>query len=346
MEMVRTFVVLVAVFAAVATASAEGWRTIKTRDVCADGSRFSFQVRRGSTDKLLVFFNGGGACWTAETCDPAKGEAVYLSSVASKFNDVGNWDGIFNTARADNPFRDWSMVFVPYCTGDVHLGARNVTYALGGKKITVRHNGYANARAAIRWTFERHPAPKTVLVAGGSAGAIAAPFYAGMFVYQYPRARVSVLGDGAGAYRSAAVPKMMSGWGVDAVRPLWLRQMGDVPLYVETYFKANAAFPKLRQSEFNDAQDAAQGMFLKLMGESGAVEPFLRANLDDLRHAVPGFRSYVAPGAEHTALRYARFYETKVAGVPLPRWAADFAEGRPIADVDCNADTGGCVGPK
>jgi hypothetical protein len=40
------------------------------------------------------------------------------------------------------------------------------------------------------------------------------------------------------------------------------------------------------------------------------------------------------------------FYTLATEGVPLRTWLADFAEGRPVADVDCKADTDGCAGQK
>ncbi|MBL1135963.1 MAG: hypothetical protein HND46_11645 [Chloroflexi bacterium] len=36
--------------------------------------------------------------------------------------------GIFDLENPENPFADYNMVFVPYCTGDVHIGNREATY--------------------------------------------------------------------------------------------------------------------------------------------------------------------------------------------------------------------------
>jgi hypothetical protein len=37
--------------------------------------------------------------------------------------------GIFDFASPDNLFADDSVLFVPYCTGDVHLGNKTVAYS-------------------------------------------------------------------------------------------------------------------------------------------------------------------------------------------------------------------------
>ena len=32
---------------------------------------------------------------------------------------------MFNRGNARNPVKDWNFVYVPYCTGDVHLGTKD-----------------------------------------------------------------------------------------------------------------------------------------------------------------------------------------------------------------------------
>jgi hypothetical protein len=55
--------------------------------------------------------------------------------------------------QPENPFLDYNIVFVPYCTGDFHLGDRVVTWNVdGGGRATMRFKGAANARAALNWT--------------------------------------------------------------------------------------------------------------------------------------------------------------------------------------------------
>ncbi|HAN27311.1 MAG TPA: hypothetical protein DCP75_06255, partial [Haliea salexigens] len=36
---------------------------------CATGTPYSFHVRRANPEKVMIFFNGGGACWSAGSCD-------------------------------------------------------------------------------------------------------------------------------------------------------------------------------------------------------------------------------------------------------------------------------------
>ena len=40
----------------------------------------------------------------------------------------GYQTGIFNLDNPANPFADYTVVFAPYCSGDVHIGASDTVY--------------------------------------------------------------------------------------------------------------------------------------------------------------------------------------------------------------------------
>ena len=70
----------------------------------------------------------------------------------------------------------WDMVYMPYCTGDVHVGNRVVTYTDptgANPPITFRHNGYNNTVAALNFLHTRFPTINKLLVTGFSAGGVA-----------------------------------------------------------------------------------------------------------------------------------------------------------------------------
>ncbi len=83
-------------------------------------------------------------------------------------------DGILELERADNPFRDYSVVYIPSCTGDVHTGTRAVKYG----PHRVHQKGFFNARAALTRAYREFPSPATVFVAGCSAGSVGSAFHA------------------------------------------------------------------------------------------------------------------------------------------------------------------------
>jgi hypothetical protein len=52
-----------------AAAYEKTWKVAPAGDcACADGSEFAFWERRADPTKVVVFLDGGGACFDAETC--------------------------------------------------------------------------------------------------------------------------------------------------------------------------------------------------------------------------------------------------------------------------------------
>jgi len=79
----------------------------------------------GTVNKLVVDFDGGGACWNDGTCSqPSNPEneftGVYVDGVYGSPADFG-LEGIFDRKNPANPFRDRvSRLTSP--TADLHLG--------------------------------------------------------------------------------------------------------------------------------------------------------------------------------------------------------------------------------
>ena len=164
---------------------------------CADGSEFAFWERRANPTKVVLFLDGGGACFDARTCaftgfTPGE-EANYDWNIRGE--DPATEDGIFNFARADNPFRDYSFIYVPSCTGDMHLG--DVTHEYSPKR-TVEHKGFVNGTAALSYLTENYLDAAQVVVVGKSVGSVAAPVYGGLVADLLPDGQVTVLGAQSG----------------------------------------------------------------------------------------------------------------------------------------------------
>ncbi len=275
---------------------------------------------------MLVYLQGGGGCWLKANCDLA--DRPTFDPVVEERDNPANADGILAIDRPANPFRGWTVVYIPYCTGDVHLGARKVDYA----GVAMDHRGAANAAAAIGWIGADIKQPREIVVTGGSAGAIPVPVYATRLAARFPRARVTGIGDGAGGYRAPTIPGILAGWGVR-------QALSDVAAFAAIdsakltfgapYITAGRANPKLRLAQINQDHDAVQLQFLALLGITGTpLAPLLQANLDEIQAAIPTFRRYLIPGEEHTILTRPSFYTTVVDGVPLPDWVAATVGGK------------------
>jgi len=323
-----------------------GWNRIAggPRTTCALGTPFAFFVEIGDPRKLMVYFQGGGACWDAATCDPRSKVRMYKPAVGER---EPYRTGLLDVANSENPVRDYTKVFVPYCTGDAHLGARTVAFDVPASRtdsahqFVVHHNGVANAAAALDWVYAHVPLPQTILVTGESAGSIPTPVYAAAVSKHYPRARVVQLGDGSGSYVNAS--GVTTSWrGLPGIRALnALPPLDSATLtYPELYDLAAHASPRITFAQINSANDSTQAFFLRAVDRSSpTVQVLLAQNFTTIRRSVPSFRSYTIPGAMHTIIPRSEFYTTSVDGIRLRDWVAALVDGAPVCPDDGRHNT-------
>jgi len=341
---------------------AEGWNTITPGGdtTCSDGSPFQFFVRAADPTQVVFYLQGGGGCWTAQTCDP-EGRPTYTMTALEEMHspsgadpEEGTAHGIAAFNHPENPFADHSFVFVPYCTGDVHIGDRDAVYEVPAteeepaREVTIHHRGYTNGRAALDWTYEHFPGPETVFITGSSAGSIPSPVYARHFAEHYPDARVTALGDGAGGYRQIGDTRPHESWGTLAALSHF-ENMADTSTenfsFETLYIKAAKAHPETMFARYDTAEDDVQIQFLQIGGVSteGGLQPLLDANEADIDAALEGqdnYRSYIAPGELHTIMLRPQFYSFESDGVRVRDWVASLAAGDPVDDVHCGDCTG------
>jgi hypothetical protein len=331
----------------------EGWNTLTPggETSCAVDSNYRFFVRRAASDRVLVFFQGGGACADGRSCDPDGPLAFALDSgfKASATAAPPPPSGIFDLAHRDNPFAEYSMVFVSYCTGDLHLGARDVTYtnesSPGTRQFLIKHRGQVNAMAALQWIYANFPAPRDIFVTGTSAGGYATPFYASVLARHYPAARVAGLSDAAGAQRlpSNAAPQrplpMTLPWGLPDVlrRHSGWEQFQAGPGIVDLSVMAARAAPGLGLFQLDHAHDRQQRLRYRLLFGVPNPDIFaaLQANRRDIRTAIPRFRWFTSGGPDHGIMTLAQFYSYRTEGHRLRDWVAAIAAGGAVQTVEC-----------
>jgi hypothetical protein len=186
---------------------------------CSDGSAFNIYISKGNSPNLLINFSGGGACWDDTT-------ASHPMTYAGLFDDANNRQlqsfyiprqvklfpkmlaGLADNGHKANPFYDWNVVYIPYCTGDLHIGHASNQYNNGKEKMTVHHNGRTNVLAALNWVYRHFGAPKKVLVSGESAGAYASAFWAPAVASHYRDAAIFQLSD-ASMWPSGRWPEIL-----------------------------------------------------------------------------------------------------------------------------------------
>jgi hypothetical protein len=157
--------------------------------VCGNGSQYKFFVHRTASPNVLFFFEGGGACWDYDTCSGRAGilgaanpngiPDDYMTQFTAKYVSPivnGADPGLPLRSRTDLPTRDWNVVYMPYCTGDVHIGNRDVTYVdpTGQEPpLPWHHAGYTNTVAAAMYAAGQFPSVDKLMVTGFSAGGTA-----------------------------------------------------------------------------------------------------------------------------------------------------------------------------
>jgi hypothetical protein len=142
---------------------------------CADGNGTGMGVNISKENRnVLIYLQGGGACWDDLTCHGLVKTASNLLGGFDyrKFQGDGDLTAVPLLQRdtSDNPFRDASLVFVPYCTGDVHSGDRTQTYVIAGNRQVTHHWGYRNLTAFLRRLVTTFPNADRVWLTGSSAG--------------------------------------------------------------------------------------------------------------------------------------------------------------------------------
>jgi hypothetical protein len=320
------------------SAALDQWTAVDPGEdcMCMDGSPFELWDRPADPTKVVLYFEGGGACFSAETCNFENATATVNLALGSPPAGRG---GLFDQANPENPIADYSMVYVPYCSGDVHTGNKTTEYS---PELTVVHNGYVNATAGLDYMLEAYPEVQDMVVMGASAGAVPTPLMAAMAADQLPDANVTTFGDSAGAYPdvpsvNAAIGAGM--WGTDTVGPDW-------PGYAELtpeqrsipglYVQAMQHNPEITYARFDYAFDEVQSFFGSIAGfDADQLVTLIDQTAAQAETSGVPLATYVAPGTTHTIVGGDEFYDMEVEGVRLVDWFTAVLAGEAPPDVHC-----------
>jgi hypothetical protein len=331
------------------SAADKKWTYVEFPDTsCRDGSRAGVTLYRNSASKkLMFFFEGGGACFDDLTCaaNPAAVDATDRS---------GPTGGILDMNRTQNPFKDWNVVYVPYCTGDVFGGTKpsgNVP-GVGPQKFV----GYLNTAAFLQRIAPTFRDATDLLVTGVSAGG----FGAASNVIQIQRAFPNVRGkliDDSGPPMSGKViapclqKKWRDTWGLDQSM---LKECGASCTKPDEFtFDFGLHLAKTFQGRFSGLIEAAEDGIIS--GFFGAGSDFLgggpcsgaalltpvdakvfHEGLLAFREALKPyttFGTYIPPGTQHTWLMGDSFYTANVDGVSLLQWVKNIIDEKSATHV-------------
>lgn len=154
------------------TATDKTWTWVDFPDArCANDSPTGIGVNLNSAStKVLIFMAGGGACWSTATCKTFQ-LAVNLDGYDKTKFDADKAVtqpavGVFDRNDSNNPYADWNLVYVPYCTGDVHSGS-------GYSPLTGQHHvGHRNIARYLSRLVPTFSGATQVVLSGSSAGGV------------------------------------------------------------------------------------------------------------------------------------------------------------------------------
>lgn len=203
-------------------APAGSWTWVPFADSsCANGSPTGIGVNPGTSKRVVIFLEGGGACWEATTCyvlttaaniDKGFGEADFTKRMADPSGSH------FDRTDASNPYKDASFVYVPYCTGDVHSGNKENTY---DGKLT-KHVGRKNLEAFLKRIVPTFPDPERVTLTGSSAGGFGAAINYWRVAEAFGGKRVDLVDDSGPSFPVAKIPyykAWSAAWDLEGAAP-------------------------------------------------------------------------------------------------------------------------------
>jgi len=286
---------------------------------CADGSSAGVMVNFTAQSRdLLIFFQGGGACWSALTCAAqqqalAPWEADPFATWAADGGPVNG--GIFDRTDPVNPLRAHNFVYIPYCTGDGHIGDKIADYG-------VQHVGYLNAAAAIERIVPTFLDAPQVVVAGFSAGGIGATGNYHAIASAFEAVGVDslvVINDAGpimrpGFLTPATAQLLREAWGLEQTVETWCTSCASEGLHA-VYDAQAALHPGVRSSLLCAYDDSVVRLLYGALGspiELGACEDGLR-DLGD-------WRDQIAPDVDPSLLREFYYFGDRhgaTEGIPL-----------------------------
>jgi Pectinacetylesterase len=211
-------------------AGATGWTWVQFSDaICTDAvaqssgayqfstSPTGLAISWGSSTDVVIYLQGGGACWETLTCGGAASLGVPKLAATGPFGPDQFAADIYakyprSFIRRENlppSLAQATLVFVPYCTGDVHSGDRVTTYPSiipGEPAITWHHVGHANLLAFLKRLGATFPSPGKLVVAGSSAGGFGALSNYPWIRWYWPGARAYLIDDSGPPLAGDAIP--------------------------------------------------------------------------------------------------------------------------------------------
>jgi hypothetical protein len=213
-------------------------------------------------------------------------------------------------SATDNPFRDATFVYVPYCTGDLHSGSTTQMYPykldlIPGTvhQFTMHFAGATNMDLFLAQLKQLYPSAQTVWLTGSSAGGYGATLNFDRVSRAFSAAQVHLLADSSPFIETAHFAAWQATWAMQFPTGCTQCADGGFPAVIDQLF---TTYPNQRIGLLSYDQDQVIRYFF--FGGSGPTEvanpplaPFvtelaaLETDYDAHAHA----KYFVVPGTSH-----------------------------------------------
>lgn len=262
--------------------------------LCQDGSEYKTQTFDQGSANLVIFMEGGGACWSTLCSSSERAQSLTQA-------------GILDPNLADNPVRGWNQVYIPYCDGGLHASDADNDYDNDG--IAERpQRGLHNLSAALDVAVTTFPNPARILLTGQSGGGYGTTFALPLVRHLYPGVPIDVVNDsgvGIGQPGDPSFIRMLQDdWNQSAFIPESCPDCIGADGHLTNYLKWQMDQDQnLRRSMLSSKGDfVIASAFLQIGAQRH--EEALVTELAEMEAAHPDrFRSWVTNGIDHTYIQ-------------------------------------------
>eukprot|EP00606_Chrysophyceae_sp_TOSAG23-5_P000391 GSChrysophyteH2.ASY1.ANO1.1273.1 assembled CDS len=269
---------------------------------CIFGDTYGFQVVPGATDKVLFYFQGGGACW-----DKVSTAAGLCTTTISPNAPTG----VFDRENSENPFQDYTIVHALYCSGDVWAGQHTADYTHRDSPVT--QYGYNNGKSTMDWLTAQ----------------VNTQFWADKLLTNFPSVSAAVVPDSyAGVFPPGTIGPLMKIFGVcetDLVPTAMQADCDAGELSISNVVQSHITkFPQYPFAFIQSKIDAVQQSFYVMVGltsrnASAVITPSrfysgVNGIFTSYNKQSPNFLTFLVDGPMHCFTPMDIMYSTSSAG--------------------------------
>ncbi len=321
--------------------------------VCGNNTQYKFFVNySNTTDNLVVVFEPGGACWDYDSCAGRNG-------IRGAANPDGLKDNHWEKASFISPFLSrfdytspsmtWNMVYVPYCTGDVHTGSTIANYSGGATDpdLSFHHEGHKVVQSVVSWIDDNFTHVPKMLSTGCSAGGVGS-----LVNYRFLRNGVRaiekgyLINDSGPVFPSSGYSKPLhsmirAAWNLDSLEPempagFTLDDMGTINTALAdefpkdrlatTYFRRDDNFTKYSYERFYNFPPKEERLRMWDADTQLLISEF--ETRDNLFYFIPNYRN-INDSHCTTVLNFVDS-DIESQNITLADWINDFVGDKPV----------------